>query len=235
MLTQAFYRWTIPDTLDHQPIYKIGIVISTASPKRLKGTVWLDHLKWSGAPDTTFASPKKGPPSWPPPPDQPWRRIWIDNVDTFPVYFPHFIASKSYGEGGIFTGCRDWFDYKLSLPSLVSNNEGPCGPCVRYRGLRRWYGLLFQPGNKVAIVKARDDERIELASKSFEWQVCESMDVAVIARGDKLQGYVGGQLVLEAEDSEYHSGGIGLIITNGSASVKEFKVEPVEDPVKSPL
>ena len=78
-------------------------------------------------------------------------------------------------------------------------------------------------------MKALDEKRIELAGREWKWEITKSMDVAIVAKGKNLQGFVDGELVLEAEDGQFVSGGIGVVMTEGSAMVKEFRVQPVEE------
>ena len=50
-------KWKLPST-GGQPIFEIGIEVSSSS--RADGTVYLEYLTWTGAPNTTFICPEDG-------------------------------------------------------------------------------------------------------------------------------------------------------------------------------
>jgi Flp pilus assembly pilin Flp len=56
--------------------------------------------------------------------------------------------------------------------------------------------------------------RVE-APEDFDWE--GTYDLEVVARGTTLQGYINGELVLEAEDDTYSSGSVGLYSHSGSS------------------
>lgn len=139
---------------------------------------------------------------------------------------PNFTISKSEGEGGIFQGCRDWYDYKVTASNFLNHSSGANGVIARMQGLNRWYALLFKPG-KVSLVKAADQERIELASAVYDWSLDLTYSVAVEVSGSHIKGFLNHDLVLEATDTSYVSGWIGMLVTSASATVEKFKVEPI--------
>ena len=51
------FRWRVPE-MGGWPVAEIGIEIN--SPRGAPGTVYLDYLTWSGAPDTVFSMPEGG-------------------------------------------------------------------------------------------------------------------------------------------------------------------------------
>ncbi|EME78342.1 uncharacterized protein MYCFIDRAFT_64317 [Pseudocercospora fijiensis CIRAD86] len=136
-----------------------------------------------------------------------------------------FYLSQDQGEGLIIHGTREWKDYAVSVRKFAVHLGQPAGVVVRVQGLRRWYALLFLPG-KVAIVKARDDERENLAIAKFDWQVDFKYEVQVSVEGDEITGKIG-EVVISAKDDEYGGGGGGLIVAEGALSADSIDVQPI--------
>ena len=85
---------------------------------------------------------------------------------------------------------------------------------------------MFLANNRVAIIKARDQQRKELSSVHFNWNLNIRYDVALSVQGDSITGSIDGVPVLEATDTEYTGAGIGLVMTQGSMSASEFDITP---------
>ena len=52
----AVMRWRIPDT-ESYPIYEVGLQLETADMAGVDGAIYLDYLRWDGAPDMTLLRP----------------------------------------------------------------------------------------------------------------------------------------------------------------------------------
>jgi hypothetical protein len=224
--------WKIPDAFDGQPIQQFGLALS--SPKgHLNGTVWLDSVSYTGTPHTTLKRPAAAPiamgPSDKTKPCDFWRRAWISNLSTFHPNFSgaSFFLAHDRGEGLLITGTREWTDYKVTVPSFKIN-IGSAGLVVRNQGLNRYYALIFKSDRKsVALVKARDELRTELASESFEWRLDEAYTVAVHVEGNKITGFIAGETVVESYDDEYVGGGIGAVVIDGGIAITQFDIAPL--------
>lgn len=128
----------------------------------------------------------------------------------------------------LITGTRDWKDYVVTVSSFKIN-LGSAVLTVRVQGLNRYYALMFKSDRKtVALVKARDESRIELASVGYEREVDFAYTIAVYVKESKITGCVAGKKVLEAEDGEYTGGSIGAIIVDGSVAIDQFDLTPLE-------
>lgn len=210
--------WTIPDSLDSQPIQKIGLALSVPEG-RLDGTVWLDRLSWTGSPHLTLKRPTEKPIG------DFWRGAWVNSVSTFQKYFPDsFYIAQDRGEGIIIYGTRDWTNYRVLAPRLTVHLGVSAGIAVRVQGLNRYYALVFLRGGRIALIKARDEKRMELASAAFDWKFDMTYGVALAVEGQAIKGSVGGGPTIEAAENEYAGGGIGLVVTDGSVSVNQFEV-----------
>ena len=223
---EATLIWTIPDVFDAQPIQALGLALSATNPK-FSGTVHLDSLSYSGSPRTTLTRPQKRIPNEKP--CQFWKRAWIDNVSTFHSWSPEksFYLAQDSGEGLFYTGTRDWKDYRVTVPNFMIS-MGSAGIIVRVQGLNRFYAFAFRADRKsVVLVKARDEERVELASARFEWDLDVPQRIVVLVKGSKITALVADEQIIEAEDEEYAGGGIGATIVDGSVAIDQFDIAPL--------
>jgi ADP-ribosylglycohydrolase len=211
-------QYTIEDNMDHQPIQQVGVSLLVPFG-HFTGTVWLDYLRWDGSPQLTLRRPRNGPCDF-------WRQAWVNGVSKFHQWGPSFFLAQDAGEGIISYGTREWKDYRMSVSDFRVNLGGPAGVAVRVQGLRRYYAFLFNAGNRVAIVKALDEEREELASAEFDWQLDVTYQVGVIVKGNCIRAQIHGKDILDAKDSRFGEGGIGFIVTDGSIAAEEVQVDP---------
>jgi len=65
-----------------------------------------------------------------------------------------------------------------------------------------------------------------LASQPFPWAFGESYEMSLAAAGDSLTGYINGEPVLTATDTELTCGGMALAIEEGSTATNRVRVEP---------
>ena len=217
-------EWTIPDTLDSQPIQQLGVVVSSAYPAG--GTVWLDSLGWSGVPNTVLRRPSTRPCDF-------WTRAWVNAADDFHKFMTHsFCVAKNNGEGIVSTGTRDWTDYKAVVSKFKVTIGDFAGVAVRVQGLNRYYALVLKKdktgARRAVLVKARDEQRVELASVDFDWKLDDAYEVTVVVQGARIQGAIGGKTV-EATDSgekAFSGGGVGFVVADGSLSADSIAVSP---------
>ncbi len=211
--------WTLPD-LDGQPIQKIGVAL-TSGERRADGTVFLDFLRWDGAPLVTLRRPKD--------PSEFWRKAWVNNVSFFSKNFRSaFRISQDRGSGIIVCGARDWTDYRVSSDVAVHLGSS-AGLAARVQGLRRYYALQLEAGNKACLVKVRDDVRTILAEAPCRWTLEEPIMLALEVRGADITGIAGGATLRGTDDSDapFENGGIGLVIAEGALSADEIQVRPL--------
>ncbi len=214
--------WEIPQYLENQPICKLGIVLSNTQDTPVSGTVYVHSLKVHGTPCMTLRRPStdaadiSGV-------ENMWHRSFVKSVDVFHTWGPSFFIAHDNGEGMISTGTRDWHNYRVTASKFVVNLGGPAGLAARVRGLNRWYALTFLQGGRVALLKAKDEQRLELVVEAFEWKLDEEYQVTLEVEGSTLRGSIG-KLEFEADDEEYDGGGTGLVVTDGSLSVDSIEV-----------
>ena len=202
-------EWTIPDTAS-SPIAFVGLEIN--GTHSAKGTVYLDHLTWNGAPNITFTRPKhKG---------TMWKRAWVnsfdhqDRLDFLDFWTEPFRLIQNVGRGLISQGTKDWEDYEATArmtPHLCKTG----GIAVRTGGLRRYYALLCDQ-HKTRIVKVLGNETV-LAETNNGWEFGKPYELSLKVKGNKLLGSVNGKVVLETTDPEvsFTGGGVGLVCEVG--------------------
>lgn len=221
-------EWTIPDTLDSQPIQAIGVALlgSKEGSGSFTGKVVLDSLGWTGVPRTVLRKPAAAER-----PGHFWLRAWVKGVDA--IYpWRKFSIVQNRGEGIVIQGTRDWTDYRATVSAFTVQLGRPAGVAVRVRGLNRYYAMLFSSdgdgGRTVELVKALDEKRIVLASAAFAWELDREYEVVLEAKGGHIAGRIGGtEVELVAEDGQYAGGGVGLVVTDGAASSGPISIEPV--------
>ncbi|KAL4997366.1 ADP-ribosylation/Crystallin J1 [Aspergillus recurvatus] len=143
-------------------------------------------------------------------PGRSWHLSWINGVSQLhPDMSSHsFIVSQSNGEGIAMYGARDWADYRIFVPKVKVSMGNPSA----------W---LF-----VRKVKAKDEQRITLASMAFDWSLDGEYDFALEAEGTSIRGRVNG-VEVTASDDQYSAGGIGLVVTEGAICLDSIETSPL--------
>ena len=220
----AILGWTLPD-LDGQPIQKIGVALMSADG-RADGTVWLDYLRWDGAPLVTLRRPKD--------PSEFWRKAWVNNVSVFSKNFPSaFRISQDRDSGIIVCGAREWTDYRVSSEVTVHLGSS-AGLVARVQGLRRYYALQLEAGDRARLIKMRDDACTVLAEAPCRWSLEKPIPLALEVRGGEITGFAGRVTLRATDDSgaPFENGGIGLVVAEGALSTDEVQIQPLsESPV----
>lgn len=221
-------KWTIPSDLENKPIQQVGLALGSASAG---SKVWLHSVSWTGVPDMTLTKPQRPAigleshgPSF-------WQRAWVSSLQKVHYNFgPPFFLSHDCGEGLHYQGTREWTDYIVSVSGFVVNLGAQSGVIARVQGLNRWYGLLLKAstdGKKyVALVKAKDEERTELSSMDFNWQLDQAYKISLTLHGDEIEARID-KTTLQCKDKEYTGGAAGFAFNSGSVSADSMKISPV--------
>ncbi len=211
------FEWQAPGT-GGQPVARVGIELSAASAS--DGTVYLDYLGCEGQPDVVLGRPQGG--------GEMWRRAWVDGVDHLDRWGeqPYRISQDS-GTGMLIQGTREWTDYETSA-RLTPHLCRSAGLGARVQGMRRYYALLFASGGVIRLVKALDGEKV-LAQVPFSWRFDASYEVTLRVQGNRLQGSIDGEPLLNAEDSDRPllSGGVALVCEEGRLESGAVRVSSI--------
>ncbi|KAI2777678.1 ADP-ribosylglycohydrolase [Daldinia loculata] len=220
-------QWRVPASLGCRPVQAVGVAICTGNGG--SGVIWLDYLRWDGTPALVLepGEDRDGPRTF-------YKRSFVNGADVFDISSGTFVVAQDQGEGIVSYGTRDWTNYRAIFRDFTVNMGGPAGVAVRVRGLNRYYALLFHKGsvdinsskNRIALVKALDYERVELASVDFDWQYDIQYSVTFKVSGDLLHARVG-KTELSARDAQYPGGGIGMVVTDGSILTRSIKIGPL--------
>jgi hypothetical protein len=225
-------EWQVPDTGGH-PIALVGIqIIGEAGTN---GVVYLDYLTWEGAPSITLDRPFKK--------DRSrqgrgkgatmWKKAWINGLDTRERlteldFWPEtYRLIQNVGRGLFMHGTRDWTDYQVTAtmtPHMC--NLGGLG--VRVQGMKRYYALLVS-SDSVKLVSTLEGNDTVLAESHGGWEFGREYTLSLKVEGNKLSGYLDGELKVEASDAEHQftGGGIGLIAEVGRIGVEHVEVRPI--------
>lgn len=209
-------EWIVPEIPESQPIANIGLAFTGHKG----GQVWLDRLGWDGAPNLTVARPQSKPQTF-------WDLQWVQSVSDWRAFGDTTIyIAQDAGEGIVSYGTREWKDYSVTVSDLCVRLGAPCGVAIRVQGLNRYYSVVLIEGH-VAIVKALDDQRIELARAPFDWSLDSLYEVNISARGSAIRAKIG-DVSLEARDDQYEGGAMGLVVTKGALSTGPIRIQPAD-------
>ena len=222
-------EWVVPDTFAN-PIGQIGISIN--SDDNVSGKILINYLNISGTPKMTFRRPdhideyKRGIFYKEEVYGQLWKRAWVNDVDKWQYrHNESFKVVRGIGRGHIMTGSETWKDYtissKISIPLASA-----AGLIVRSQGLKRYYSLELTSENKLKINKM-EYELKTLNEIDFNLEYFKEYDLKFKVDGNKLQGYVDNQLLIEAEDSSnpFKEGMMGFLTENGAIQSNSISIE----------
>ena len=214
----ADLSWRLPGS-GSWPIAEIGLSI-TGVVHATDGRVFLDRMGWEGNPELVLCPPSGS--------GEFWRRAWVQGADEFTCDADRGIQmSHKKGEGLVTHGTRQWDDYSVVTDMIVHGGDY-AGLIARCRGLRRFYAARLCRECRLEILRAFDDERTILASTGFKWTPHEKVTLSVTVRGRRITAEADGA-VITAEDDQWDmlaTGGIGLLVSNGSLSVDCIHVLP---------
>ena len=194
------------------PIFSAGV--------RVQGPagVFLEALKWSGAPEFRLERPAHR--------GTMWHRAWVNAVDLLTKGTEMFRLVQNAGMGLLMQGTREWRDYSLTAevtPHLVKR----AGIAVRVQGLTRFYGLFLAQRNRVQLVRMLHREEEVLGEADFEWNLGETYELTLKVDGDRLVGKVEGVALIEVTDDALDCGAVGLVIEEGRLGVDRVEVSRI--------
>jgi hypothetical protein len=213
----ATLGWRIPD-LGGSPVAEVGIAIEPAEAGA--GAVYLDWLTWDGAPDVLLGRPEGD--------GEMWRRAWVDGVDQFESRWPEpYRVVQNHGTGLISQGTAEWDDYRVTADLTIFLAK-QAGIAARVGGMRRWYALLLCDDDMVRLVKDRE-ALIVLAERPFPVHLDRPYRLSLTVQENRIVGRIDGEQIADVvdEDEPLTSGGVGLVVTEGTLSSGAVRVEPV--------
>ena len=196
------------------------------------GKILINYLNISGTPKMTFRRPdhideyKRGIFYKEEVYGQLWKRAWVNDVDKWQYrHNESFKVVRGIGRGHIMTGSETWKDYSISSKISIPLASA-AGLIVRSQGLKRYYSLELTSENKLKINKM-EYELKTLNEIDFNLEYFKDYDLKFKVDGNKLQGYVDNQLLIEAEDSSnpFEEGMMGFLTENGAIQSNSISIE----------
>jgi ADP-ribosylglycohydrolase len=217
--SEVLLSWRIPETGGY-PIFEIGVEIATDDPLGADGTIYLDYLTWSGAPDAVLARPDDNLSTM-------WKHAWVNNASQFQTRWEGLRVTNGEGIGFIAQGSRDWKDYRVAseVTPLLAD---AWGLAARIQGRERYYALIFDRAGRgrVKLVKRLHDETI-LASERFDWELDRPYQLALQLRGNEIEAYIGDRKIFAVRDTDglpLTGGAVGLIVDTGSLATQSVRI-----------
>ena len=214
-------QWRIPDTQGY-PIFDIGLEIEAHDPRGVDGAVYLDYLRWDGAPDIVLRRPDMI--------SEMWKHAWVDNVSQFQTRWEGLRVTNSAGPGFIAQGTRDWKNYQVAA-TIVPLLAEAWGLAAHVQGRARYYALMFDltEGGRVRLIRKRHRETA-LAVQAFPWRFDQAYALTLRVEDGRIRAFVDSSLLFDVRDSSDEAldgGGIALIVDTGSISTGEVRVTPL--------
>lgn len=214
--------WHLRDIPDGSPIAEVGLHIRSATA----GTVYLDNLTWTGAPDVTFTRPPHN--------GTLWQRAWVKACSDAAFGEGSTIRlcqDAGAGMGLLIQGEREWADYTVQArirPHLAAS----FGVAACVQGMQRYYALVLCDDQKIRLVKRLEGLHL-LSEAPFIWQLDEEYELSLTTQGDgadciQLIGRLNGQTVVDMRDTirPFLSGAAGLVIESGRLDCDAVTVTP---------
>ncbi|MHB1293463.1 MAG: ADP-ribosylglycohydrolase family protein [Anaerolineae bacterium] len=194
------------------------IGLEVVSEQRAEGTLYLDWLTWSGAPEVTLTPSKQ--------PGQRWRSAWVQAADTFVLDSEHhYRIIHDEGTGLVIQGTRQWQDYVASA-TLTPHLARSFGMAARVQGLRRYYALRLAPGGRAELVRELDGARV-LAEAPFAWDLYRPYRLALRVVGPRLVASIDGRELFSVEDAGPLDGGaLAVWVEEGRLGVDDVTIAP---------
>jgi ADP-ribosylglycohydrolase len=209
--------WQVPST-DGLPIAAVGVELSsTGGAGGSSGSVYLDYLTWSGAPDTILARPAGD--------GVMWRRAWVDGVDQYEGrWWEAYRLVQNHGRGLLMQGGCDWTDYTVSATITLHMAEA-AGLAARVQGMRRYYALLLQRDGRAQLIRALDGDKV-LAETDFAWEFGAAHDFALTVKGTEIAAAIDGNTLFTVRDDALIGGGIALVVEEGRVMSDAVQITP---------
>lgn len=205
-------RWTVPPT-DGQPIASIGIELTGAHG--VSGSVYLDTLDWSGAPDCTLGKPAGE--------GLAWLHAWVDATGVRIPWSAETLVCNE-GRGLRLQGTRDWRDYRVSAAATPVMAKA-FGLASQVQGLKRYYAVLLCADGVARLVRMRDEERV-LAETAYAWAPGSTHELSLDVSGGRIVAMVGGKRLEATDPRPLDGGAVGLVCEEGRGRFGPVRIEP---------
>ena len=213
-------RWTLDDpAVPSAAILDFGLELAceagSAPGASAPGTFFVDTISYDGSVSLDYGD-EWNPSRWS-------ARIdgWIDGMDRqLGAFSDDPEPQRRFGSDGdpcvYVTGNRSWGDQTLRCRFNVHAADR-AGVVLRWQGMRRHYAFLFE--KERALLVRQDYGETVLAERPFVLAENEMVDLEARAEGARLSLRVNGEVLLEAEDAAFATGGAGFYAQQGILGV----------------
>jgi ADP-ribosylglycohydrolase len=220
--SETVLTWRIPDTNGY-PIFEIGLELESHQPPGVDGTIYLDYLTWSGAPEVKLYRPDNNLSTM-------WKHAWVNNASQFQTRWEGLRVTNGEGIGFISQGSRDWRDYRVKseITPLLAK---AWGLAARVQGRERYYALMLDAvnGGRVKLVKCDHDETI-LAKDRFAWELDRPYTLELRVHDTQIQAFIDGKEMFSVRDEDrlpLRGGAVGLVVDTGSIATQAVHISPI--------
>ena len=127
--------------------------------------------------------------------EQQWDKRTVPWGDTMPM---------------LVAGDKQWQSVKIEAEVWTLAASDKCGIVFRYKDSRHFYYFALKNGTAAVLYK-KDEESLSLiASREYYYDIDSRSSLSVEAVKDCISCYINGELVLQASDSSYPAGCIGI-------------------------
>jgi ADP-ribosylglycohydrolase len=209
--------WRIP-ACGGQPIATIGLEIQAApgSP----GSLYLDSLTWTGTPETVFLKPEGS--------NDTWRYAWVNAVDRLQSSTEAYRLIQNEGTGLIIQGTNEWEDYFVEA-DITPHMVVSAGLAARVQGLRRYYALMLESGDRISLKKQWYGTQKLLREANLKWEFGQTLQLGIKAKGAVFSAFVNGSELFTVKDVDNPilSGAIGLVCVEGRTATQRVSINQV--------
>ncbi len=213
-------RWTLDDpSVPSAAILDFGLEVACEAGSvpgaSVPGTVFVESISYDGSVAVDYGAE--------------WNAVrwseridgWIDGMDRqLGAFSDDPEPQRRFGSDGdpcvYVTGNRSWGDQALRCRFNVHAADS-AGVVLRWQGMRRHYAFLFE--KERALLVRQDYGETVLAEAPFVLDENEMVDLEARAEGARLSLRVNGEVLLEAEDSTFATGGMGFYARQGILGV----------------
>ncbi|WP_281884835.1 chondroitinase-B domain-containing protein [Paenibacillus sp. YYML68] len=123
-------------------------------------------------------------------------------------------------------GDLSWTDYEVSakatMTGIPTSSSARVGVAARYTDKNNYYGLIIrrsQTKDDVLLTRrvSNSETTLQTVMMTDAIDTSKVYELRLVVKGTSLEGYVDGQLVVSATDSELTQGSIGLYVNNNAA------------------
>lgn len=117
-----------------------------------------------------------------------------------------------------------WTDQTVEARVKLTSEPGKAGIFARVRDLENCYFLYLDGGSNIVLRKRVDNSSDDIQKVKVETQAGTWYTLKLSVVGDRLEGYLDGQLLVSGSDSGVRAGGIGVGTSDCTAQFDDIDV-----------